>query len=228
MSDLWQRMDLSGGSPQPVGNPTELPKELRGLEDPTLADLGAVFGSDQPSLANVGYWPVTKPPVAPPLGYQVADTFTRLIDTDAKTVTVTHGTVTMALDSRKGVMASAVKSKAAALIAAGFAYTVPGDSAHTYQIRDQDQGNMLAVQSRFQKGGTGHHGGYWRSAANANVVMTDAQVQTFFDAAYDYKMAIIRRVQALIDAIAAAASHTALDLIDIEAGTISGAGGWTA
>lgn len=124
-----------------------------------------------------------------------------------------------------------IKNKRNDLISAGFTYAIPGQDPldpHTYSILDADQANMLAVQVRFAKGGTGHHGGFWRCASNHNVTMTDAEVQAFFDAAYAYKMGVIRNAGGLTDAARTAANITALNLIDVDAGTNNGRGGWPA
>lgn len=135
------------------------------------------------------------------------------------------------LAERKADKIAAIKAKCEALIAAGFVYAIPGGNPldpHTYGILDTDQANMLAVQVRFAKGGTGHHGGFWRCTSNHNVTMSDAEVQAFFDAAYAYKMGVIRNAGALTDAARTAANITALNLIDVDAGTNNGSGGWPA
>lgn len=133
------------------------------------------------------------------------------------------------LAERKADKIAAIKRKSGALIAAGFTYAIPGENPldpHTYSILDADQANMLAVQVRFAKGGTNHHGGFWRCTSNHNVTMSDAEVQAFFDAAYAYKMGVIRNAGALTDAARTAANITALNLIDVDAGTNNGSGGW--
>lgn len=133
------------------------------------------------------------------------------------------------LAERKADKATAIKRKADALVAAGFTYAIPGESPldpHTYAILDDDQANMLAVQVRFAKGGTNHHGGFWRCTSNHNVTMSDAEVQAFFDAAYAYKMGMIWNAVVLSDAVRTAANVSALNLIDVDAGTNDSTGGW--
>jgi len=136
---------------------------------------------------------------------------------------------TKTLNEQKADKAAAIKRKADALVAAGFTYAIPGEDPldpHTYAILDNDQANMLAVQVRFAKGGTNHHGGFWRCTSNHNVTMSDAEVQAFFDAAYAYKMGIIRNAVVLSDAVRTAANVSALNLINVEAGTTDSSGGW--
>lgn len=138
-------------------------------------------------------------------------------------------TPTKTLNERKADKAAAINRKADALVTAGFTYAIPGEDPldpHTYAILDDDQANMLAVQVRFAKGGTNHHGGFWRCTSNHNVTMSDAEVQAFFDAAYAYKMGIIRNAVVLSDAVRTAANVSALNLINVEAGTNDSSGGW--
>ncbi|MFX4223522.1 MAG: hypothetical protein ACMVO3_22620 [Thalassobaculum sp.] len=154
---------------------------------------------------------------------------TPTIDFEAGTATWTYTLIDKSLSERKADKVAAIKRKAAALVAAGFTYAIPGESPldpHTYAILDADQANMLAVQVRFSKGGTNHHGGFWRCTSNHNVTMSDAEVQAFFDAAYAYKMGIIRNASVLVDAVRTAANVAALNLIDVDAGTNDSAGGW--
>lgn len=151
------------------------------------------------------------------------------VDMEAGTATYTYPTAAKPVAARQAEMVTAVKARYAVIVAAGFTWRVDSNAAwHTYQIDDASQANMVAVQVRFDGGASNAHGGYWRDSSNVDVTLDDAGVQALFAAAYDYKMAAIRLVHALIAAITAAADHAALDLIDITAGTVNSAGGWPA
>ena len=132
------------------------------------------------------------------------------------------------LAEHKARKIKAVKNIGPIRVAEGFKYTVPGGSQHTYQVDLESQSHMLAifVELLDPDGPENPHGGFWRDAANANVTMSDAEVKDFLHAAKAYKMAIIRRGQALVDAIVAAADHDALDLINTTTGAIDGEGSW--
>lgn len=113
-----------------------------------------------------------------------------------------------------------IRAKAARLSGLGAAYAskvsaglVVGGSR--YQIDDAAQANMTAVQTKFLKGATDAHGGYWRTDDNQNVLFNDADVQTLFDAVYNYKLTIIRATQAAKDAIMAAPTVDAVMAVNI-------------
>ena len=135
--------------------------------------------------------------------------------------------VAKSLAERKAAAIAAVKNIGPTRVAEGFRYTVPGSGVeHTYQVDLESQAHMVAVYVEHLDGKTSPHGGYWRSRANVNVTMSDAENKAFLEAAKAYKMAIIRRAQALIDAIVAAEDATELATVDPVAGTINGNGGW--
>lgn len=106
-----------------------------------------------------------------------------------------------------------VKALLATKITAGFTY-----GGHVYQIDGEAQANMTAIKADFLDGRTNAHGGFWRSKANVDVPMTDAEVQAFFSAAKDWKLATVRRAWELIAAISAAANQATLDGININTG----------
>lgn len=138
---------------------------------------------------------------------------------------------TTALSSHKASKASEIKVKAAAIVADGFVYDLPGNDPadpHTYQIDESAQANMTSIAGMFALGESNAHGGFWRALDNANVTMTDAQVKAFFIAAAAYKTAVIRRMWELIAAVSDATDHAGLDLINIETGAIDGSGAWPA
>jgi len=184
--------------------PPELEGKLYLLEQPSRASLGRFQTHGSPSYGTPNF--------------------------DEGTIVVSYSAVALPISAHKARMIAAVKEKAAGLVADGFTYAIPGESPldpHVYSIADEvTQVDMLAVQTKFNKGSTNCHGGHWRCMSNHNVAMDDAEVQAFFDAAYDYKMGIRRRMSALADAIRNAANASALNLIDIDAGTVNGAGGW--
>lgn len=156
---------------------------------------------------------------------------TPVVDLEALTATWTYGVAAKPLATRKTAMLAAIKARAVEKIAAGFVYDLPGNNPadpHTYQIDSDAQGNMLAIYVEHLDGAVSPHGGYWRDKSNSNVAMAGPQNKAFLEAAKAYKMAIIRRAQALVDATVAAADHVPLDLIDVAAGTVGGAGGWPA
>ena len=135
--------------------------------------------------------------------------------------------VARSLAELKAAAIAAVKNIGPTRVAEGFKYTVPGSGVeHTYQVDLESQSHMVAVYVEHLDGKTSPHGGYWRSRANVNVDMTDAENKAFLEGAKAYKMAIIRRAQALIDAIVAAEDATELATVDPVAGTIDGNGGW--
>lgn len=96
-------------------------------------------------------------------------------------------------------------------VAAGFIY-----QGSTYQIDDMTQSNMVATQSRFNKGTPNSHGGYWRNKDNVKVTLTDVEVQALFDTAFEYKAALIRNMHDLKDAIAAATTVAEVTAIDLD------------
>lgn len=176
--------------------------------------------------ADFGVYPISAAPT--PSAIQTVEATAPYYDANTDKV-FEHQLRSKTLTERKADKATAIKRKAAALVAAGFTYAIPGQGPldpHTYAILDDDQANMLAVQVRFAKGGTNHHGGFWRCTSNHNVTMSDAEVQAFFDAAYAYKMGIIRNAVVLSDAVRTAANVSALNLIDVDAGTNDSSGGW--
>jgi hypothetical protein len=137
------------------------------------------------------------------------------------------------LSDLKAEKTDAIKAKvfgSDGLIETGFRYTLPGSLAdwHTYQIDETSQVNMTSVGGLFALDVADAHGGFWRDADNVNVVMTQAECIAFFAAAAAYKAVIVRRMWQLIVAANAAADSAALDLINVSAGSIDGAGGWPA
>ena len=137
------------------------------------------------------------------------------------------------LEARRAEIIDAIKTKVfgrSGLIAAGFQYALPGSPAdwHTYQIGETSQVNMTSVGGLFALDVADAHGGFWRDADNVNVDMTQAECIAFFAATAAYKSVIVRRMWQLIVAANAAADSAALDLINVSAGSIDGAGGWPA
>lgn len=156
---------------------------------------------------------------------------TPVVDLEAATATWTYAAAAKPLADRQAAMVAAAKAKVGAIVAAGFAYRIPGSppgDLHTYQIGTADQGNMTSIGGLFALGVTDAHGGFWRDAANVNVTMTQAECEAFFAAAAAYKAAAVRQMWVLIQAVEDAADHAALDLIDIAAGSVDSVGAWPA
>jgi hypothetical protein len=97
-----------------------------------------------------------------------------------------------------------------AKILGGFTY-----QANVYQIDAEAQLNMTSVRLRFSEGATNAHGGYWRTADNQNIAMTDAEVIAFFDAAYSFKLGMIHAAQVAKDAIYGASTVELANAVDI-------------
>lgn len=136
------------------------------------------------------------------------------------------------LAALKSAKRAQVAAAMASMIAGGFDYEVPGSGvSHSYQVDTSAQANMTAVAADFGLGAVDAHGGFWRSAGNVNVAMSDAECIAFFQAAKAWKQAITRRYWDLLAAVEAVgdwADRGDLDAIDAAAGTIAGAGGWSA
>lgn len=185
---------------------------------------------DEDDFRDIGYWPITGTRPAEDQWQHVTGP-TYSVNTENRTVERNYTVTDYTLAERKEVMEAAIKAKRETLIAAGFSYAIPGESPlayHTYQIDMASQNNMAAVQVRFIKGGSDHHGGQWRSADNVDVDMSDAEVQALFDAVFAYKRDILLRGAALLDAARAAADTDDLDDINVDAGSINEVGGWPA
>lgn len=84
------------------------------------------------------------------------------------------------------------------ILAAGFPWL-----GHAYQLREMDVGNLRAVLVAFALGGTNPHGGVWRDAANANVILDDTQMQALAVAALAYHRDVLRAWADHKDAVAA-------------------------
>jgi hypothetical protein len=197
------------------------PTELDGIghaEELEVTEVGAgeiAYGNvawADGSLSETGYWEASRPVRSKNSGELAAD-----------------------LVKAKAAKVGAIKAKEATLTAAGFTYEIPeSDDPHTYQIDYAAQQNMTSIGALFALGQENAHGGFWRSMANVNVEMTDAQCIAFFKAAAAYRTAVVRNMWLLIAGTNAASDQTALDaettaalaLVDPQAGTIDGAGGW--
>lgn len=214
---MYQRIDLSG--PTAVGVPGGLPVELRGLALSTLEDLSPLAESVLQHV-GFGYWPVMDAPRPTPTErLEIAVTPSLEIDAVDKRVLRQFDLVDRSLPERQLDMVRALRARLDEVIAVGFDYEVAGSGiTHTYQIDATAQSNMLAIEAEFLGGEVNAHGGYWRSADNLNVVMTDADVRAFFRAAKLFKMTAIRNAQALTDAVRACGDHAALDALNLDAG----------
>jgi hypothetical protein len=118
--------------------------------------------------------------------------------------------VALTLEERKFVKYTAVVHNFMQKVAGGFSY-----EGHLYDIDDAAQANINAVQTSFLKGTVNAHGGYWRTYDDQNVAMSDIEAQAFFDAAYAFKMNLIRTAQSAKDAIAAATTLAEIDAVDV-------------
>lgn len=239
MTDLWQEIDLSASPPTASGNPAPLPARFLnrrgepGLPVATLANLGAAFGESQPDLLNVGYWPVAEIRPRPAVGYQLASTFERSVDTEAKTVTITYETERMSLSRAKAEVAAAAEAKAQALIDAGFIYAIPGESPadeRTYSISDTMQAHMMAIYNRIKGGGSGPMGGVWPDASDTDCEFSNAEWTAFAEAASEYKEGILRNLRVFLRNVRASANTTQLDNCVVSTGVTTGfdddASGW--
>jgi len=222
MTNLWQKMDLSGETPQAVGDAGALPGNLLGLDRATLADLSALAGSG--GEANVGYWPVTEIRPATGVGKRLASTFIRTVDADAKSVAVTYQIEPLALADRKAAMRAATRSRYAqeadggttATLAPGVTVAVATTTAPVTRLTRALE-YMTAESLSSMKVVT---------TAGVPVDLTPAVAGAML-AAVDAHVASCEETQnLLVAAIQAAANHAALDLIDIEAGSIDDVGGW--
>lgn len=143
--------------------------------------------------------------------------------------TATSGEADAILSAAIVAKVAAVNAKGDALISAGFTHRInPAADYHTYQIDTRSITFMLGVFADHLDGASNPHGGSWRSAANVEVTMTTVQNKAFLKAAKDYTQALVKNISVLKDAARSAAALGDLDDIDIEAGTIDGAGGWPA
>ena len=123
------------------------------------------------------------------------------------------------LATAKTAKVGATKAKEAAPSAAGYTHEIhESDDPHTYQIDYAAQQNMTSIGALFALGQENAHGGFWRSVANVNVEMTDAQCIAFFKAAAAHRTAMVRNMWTLIAATNAASDQTALDAVDAESG----------
>lgn len=122
------------------------------------------------------------------------------------------------LADQKVIKRAAAKAKAKTIIGSGFSYTVPGGSAHTYQIDYAAQDNMTSIGAMFGIGKVNPHKGFWRDANNVKVTMDDAEVKDFFLAAAAYKQDIITNMWDLIDDIETATDQAELDAVDLDSG----------
>jgi hypothetical protein len=148
------------------------------------------------ALSETGYWEASRPVRSKNSGELAAD-----------------------LVKAKAAKVGAIKAKEATLTAAGFTYEIPeSDDPHTYQIDYAAQQNMTSIGALFALGQENAHGGFWRSMANVNVEMTDAQCIAFFKAAAAYRTAVVRNMWLLIAGTNAASDQTALDAVDADSG----------
>lgn len=218
MTGIWQKMDLSGETPAPDGGPASLPQNVRRLTRETLADLSFLVASN-PSFENVGYWPVTAPPVTPALGHQTAATFTREVDAEAKSVTVTYDTEPKALSTRKAEMKVAITERRWTAETGGITVSsvaVATDAATQAKLSGalqlvQDDDTVVID---------------WKTAAGTWVQINAAAVTAIARAVGLHVQACFSREKALHGAVDDAADHDDLDLIDIQAGSIDSSGGW--
>ena len=162
---------------------------------------------------GLGWWPVVGERAALAEG-QTHTVPTSAVDQASQRVVDSYSAIDQPLSDLQVQLANDVKTLLADKTNTGFTYEVPGSGeTHFYQIDDVSQNHMVAVYADFLGGATDAHGGFWRSAENANVAMADAQVQTFFLAAKGFKMALIRGAQAhkdaisLLDTVAAAVAY---------------------
>lgn len=154
-----------------------------------------------------------EPPAYDPATQELADAALYLDGAVAREHTVANLSDASKLASAAAVKIAAIKAAAATKIAAGFTY-----NAKVYQIDDTSQVHMTSTMADFNAGTANAHGGYWRSASNENVAMTDAECIAFLRAAKVYKMGVIRNAQTLASACLTAADQAALDAIDITTG----------
>ena len=225
MTAIWQKMDVSGETPSPEGAPASLPRNIRRLARDSLADLSFLMLSD-PDFENVGYWPVTEVRPTPALGYRLAATFTREIDAEAQDVTVTYDTEPKALADRQADMIAAAKARYAEVADGGTTaavsaeVTIPVATEATPVLKltralaymtEEVLASMAVV-----------------TTAGDPVSLTPVIAQAMLSAVDAHVASCEATHNALVTAILDQdADHDSLDLIDIQAGTIDGAGGWT-
>lgn len=88
---------------------------------------------------------------------------------------------------------------------------------NVYDIDATAQMNMTAAYALLKGGVPGPHGGAWRTRDNRMVVMDDAALETFLEAAAQYVLAIKQASWAHKDAISGMTERAALRAYDIGA-----------
>lgn len=109
------------------------------------------------------------------------------------------------------------RAKVDALLAEKFA---AGRSygGNVYQIRHQDLTNIAAMRTALLAGEVNPHNGVWRSLANVDVAMNDAEFATFAANILYYVRNLIRKGSAHKDGINACATVAAVRAYDINTG----------
>lgn len=118
----------------------------------------------------------------------------------------------LSINDYKKNLRNAVRVKVQSQLAAGFKY-----NNDVFDIDDAAQNNMNSVRLMLNDTPNAH-GGIWRTKHNTDALMSDAEVITFFKAAFTYKSQTLRNKWILFSAINNAQTVEDLDAIDTDAG----------
>lgn len=117
------------------------------------------------------------------------------------------------LTAAQAALCDQVDAKRLGLIAAGLNW-----QGNVFQIDDGSQAIMTTMMLAYTIGQTNPSGGVWRSAANVNVPMTDAQVKALILGAQTYVKGLLYNGWALKDQINKLTTLAAVAAFDITQG----------
>lgn len=209
----YQKIDLEG--PTAVGDPAPLPGNLLGLADATLADLSAQAASD-PALDQIGYWPVTKVRPTPAVGHVASSSYTRVVDTEQRAVTVTYQTDPLPLAERKIALKAAITAEFNRRRDGGTTATLGGTPVVVSTTHDAavELDRAIAKITRTDPAGTIPV----VTRGKARVTLTAAIATAMLQAIEDHVALCQARENALYGLVDAAESHEDLDAIDYTTG----------